>query len=217
MSLRLVSAMYSDFYPFENIKLFNEFEVAEHPDTLDGTKDVLVVWGGADIHPALYNKGRSPRSHAGERPSHRDLIEWQLMQRAALLGIPIIGVCRGAQMLCALAGGILAQHVDNHSGYHPVLTADGKRIVVNSIHHQLMVPDNTNHELIAWTPERMSEVYHDDITLMQVDRQLGDPEFIYFNDVKGIAIQWHPEMMELDAPANQFVLGYIEGKLNEQL
>ena len=212
--MRLVSAMYDDYYPFSSINRFNSFAAMTEPD--DMVKgDCLVVWGGADIHPSLYNKGRSSRSHAGDRPTYRDNIEWGLMKRAVELEVPIIGVCRGAQMLCALAGGILAQHIDNHLGNHPVLTSDGSIIRVNSIHHQMMIPDGTNHELIAWTPERMSKNYHDDITLMQVDMQLGDPEFIYFNDVRGIAVQWHPEMMELDTPANQFVLKYIDNKLEQ--
>ena len=205
--MRLVSAYYFDMYPFDQINVFKDFIDTNEPADLK-VGDVLLVWGGADIHPSLYNKGRSSKSWAGPEVSYRDQVEWNLMQRAKELGLPIIGVCRGAQMLCALAGGILAQHVDNHSGYHRVQTHDGHIIQVNSIHHQMMVPDGTNHELVAWMPEPRSKVYLD-----EDDSNIPvkvEPEFIYFNDVKGFAIQWHPEMMELDTPANRYVLDYIE-------
>lgn len=208
--MRLVSACYYDMFPFEHISLFNEFETTNDPEELKAG-DVLLVWGGADIHPILYGKGRSSQSGAYAQPSKRDMIEWNLMQRAKELGLPIIGVCRGGQMLCALAGGILAQHVDNHHGYHKVKTAEGTKMMVNSIHHQMMVPTNTVHEMVAWTPTPRSNVYLDEDDsniLVEVE-----PEFIYFNEVKGFAIQWHPEMMGLEEDANKYVLSYIERKL----
>jgi putative glutamine amidotransferase len=140
----------------------------------------------------------------------RDRIEWALMQQAKALQIPIIGVCRGAQMLCALEGGILAQHVDNHSGYHDVVTNDGHTITVNSIHHQMMVPTNTAHELVAWTPQPLSEQYHDDVGTLVIEKE---PEFIYFNEAKGFAVQWHPEMLDAHTPANIYLMKYIQDKL----
>jgi putative glutamine amidotransferase len=209
--MRLVSAIFSDGHPFDQMSIIDDYINTSNPDDLKAG-DVLVVWGGADIHPSLYNKGRSRYSGADNRPSRRDLIEWALMQRAKSLGVPIIGVCRGAQMLCALEGGILAQHVDNHSGYHDVVTSDNEIIEVNSIHHQMMVPTNTVHEMVAWTPAPLSQQYHDDFGTIEMERE---PEFIYFNAVRGFAVQWHPEMMELSNPANQYVLKYIQAKLEQ--
>ena len=207
--MRLVSAIYSDGYPFDRMSFIDDFINTSNPDDLEAG-DILVVWGGADIHPALYNKGRSRYSGADTRPSRRDLIEWTLMQQAKKLGIPIIGVCRGAQMLCALEGGILAQHVENHSGYHDVVTNDNQIIKVNSIHHQMMVPTNTVHELVAWTPTPLSTVYHNDVGTIEMEKE---PEFIYFNDVKGFAVQWHPEMLMPTDDANVYLEKYIQAKL----
>jgi putative glutamine amidotransferase len=209
--MRLVSAIYNDGYPFEHMSFIDDFINTSNPDDLKAG-DILVVWGGADIHPSLYNKGRSRYSGADHRPSRRDLIEWALMQQAKELKIPIIGVCRGAQMLCALEGGILAQHVDNHSGYHDVVTSDNEIIEVNSIHHQMMVPTNTVHEMVAWTPQPLSGQYHDDIGTIEMEKE---PEFIYFNAVKGFAVQWHPEMMQQNAEANIYLMKYIRDKLEQ--
>lgn len=199
--MRLVSAIYNEWYPFHSWEIFNDFINTSDPNDLK-PGDVVVVWGGADISPTLYNKNVSRMCHAGSQLSYRDKIEFALMQRAKELNIPIIGVCRGAQMLCALAGGYLIQHIDGHIGKHPVQTPSGKSLVVNSIHHQMMVPENTDHELLAWSPQKLSKVYWDENNTVDVPLE---PEYIYFKDVKGFAIQWHPEMMEESAEATQYI------------
>lgn len=210
---RLFSAVYDDYFPFYKINGVNDAINSSNPDLLkDG--DMLIVWGGGDISPALYNRGRSRYTHAMDTPSQRDKIEWALMQRAKELGIPIIGVCRGAQMLCALVGGYLIQHVENHMGMHDVLTYDNKRIKVNSIHHQMLYPFDVEHEMIAWSDTIRSSVHYD----IDVSVEMPiEPEFVYFPQCKGFAIQWHPEMMDEDSPANQYVINFINTKVAQNV
>jgi putative glutamine amidotransferase len=216
--MRLVSAIYNDFYPFEALDLFDDFIATTNPDDLN-PGDVLVVWGGDDISPVLYKHGRSSRSHAWHQGmSKRDAIEWALMQKARSMNIPIIGICRGAQMLCALAGGHLVQDVNNHFGSHKMDTPDGTKLRANSIHHQMMVPHGTAHEMLAWT-KPLSEQYvvcpHDkDVVYAKMSNEV-DPEFVYFNDVKGFAVQWHPEMMDVKEKATQYVFDTIERKIGQ--
>ena len=201
--MRLVSVFYKDEGPFMDSGLFDKIVATNNPDEL--TKDdCIVVWGGADISPALYKRERSHLCWADDVPSIRDQIEWNMMQKAIELGIPIIGVCRGAQMLCAAAGGYLMQHINNHGGHHEVETYEGDLITTNSIHHQMMVPTGTNHEVLAKIPDAKlrSDVYWDGNKKVDHDQE---PEFIYFNDVKGFAIQWHPEMMSPNSAATKFV------------
>lgn len=215
--MRLVSALYDDFYPFDQLWPNVETVCINEPDDLQ-VGDVLIVWGGSDIHPSLYQHGMTSRSWAYPHgPSQRDRAEWAMMRTAKLLGVPIIGVCRGAQMLCALAGGSLVQHVDGHAGRnHLIQTTDGHFLQVNSIHHQMMNPENTNHVVIAKTPSPLTRTYN----LMKAGKETnverlfdGDPEFVYFPDVRGFAVQWHPEMMHADAEATIYVKKYIESKL----
>jgi putative glutamine amidotransferase len=197
--MKLASAIYNDVYPFDTMG-FSKFCTAQHPDELEGA-DALVVWGGADISPSLYNHKVHPRTGATEKPSFRDQIEWSLMQAAVKRGIPIIGVCRGAQMLCALAGGSLFQHVDNHTcGEHKAESIDGTIVPVSSLHHQMMNPDGTEHKLIQWSDVHRSGVYYDQNGVTH--QPLYEPEYIYFPKVKGHAIQWHPEFMDADCAAN---------------
>jgi putative glutamine amidotransferase len=207
--MRLVSALYNHFYPFDSLSFIKDQECVTVPRELK-KGDILVVWGGSDIHPQLYNHPRNKMTDADVRPSKRDVIEWALMQRAKELNIPIIGVCRGAQMLCALAGGALIQHVNGHGGSHRVNTADGRSFLVNSLHHQMMYPEGTNHNVVAWSSELKSNVYHykhETISLTQ------EPEFIHFTDIKGFAVQWHPEMMGIEAEATNYLFEYIYAHL----
>lgn len=205
MTIRLVSAIWEDFGPFDALNGVNSGTSTNDPaDLLPG--DLLIVHGGADIHPSLYGKGRSRFSGAYAEPSHRDTTEWALMKRAVELDVPIIGICRGAQMLCALAGGYLIQHVNNHGGYHPVRTFDGKVINVNSIHHQMMFPFDVEYRMIAWCDPVRSDVHYDVDTDVQMH---VEPEFVHFPLVKGYAIQWHPEMLSEKHESNQYVLEFL--------
>ena len=117
-----------------------------------------------------------------------------------------------AQMLCALAGGKLFQHVGNHAGpHHNVETYDGKSFVVNSVHHQMMCVDGTEHELIAWTDNR-AKVYWQEYP---VQPPPVDVEMVWFPSVKGIAIQWHPEWLPHGCDANKYVLNFIKERIAE--
>jgi len=209
--MRLVSAIFKDYYPFYGFHFINETISSNNPTTLK-KDDVLVVWGGADIWHGYYNKEKSRYNYCDSTPSWRDAIEWAMMQRAKELGIPIIGVCRGAQMLCALAGGYLMQHVTGHGGTHNVITHTGETYETNSIHHQMMVPGPAKHEVLAQINPKalLSSVYWDENT--EVDHQ-QEPEFIYFNDVNGYAIQWHPEMMGPNCAATHHIEQEMEKRL----
>jgi len=211
--MRLVSACWAEFSPFHLINGVNSHIGSSDPNDLK-PGDVLIVWGGGDIHPSLYNKMMSSKSGAYETPSQRDMTEWTMMQRARELNIPIIGVCRGAQMLCALVGGYLIQHVENHGGTHEVTTYDNKQMMVNSIHHQMLYPFDVQHEMIAWASPSRSRIHLDVDT--DVDMPL-EPEFVYFPQVEGFAIQWHPEMLPIDCTANKYVLKFINERISENV
>lgn len=207
---RLASAIWNDSGPFMNLNGVADCRAVRNPGELT-PDDILIVHGGEDIHPSLYNKAVSRYTGvSGDNPSQRDRIEWALMQEAVKMGVPIIGICRGAQMLCALAGGFLVQHVHNHGGRHMVVTKDDHSFLTNSIHHQMMYPFDVEHELVSWVPEKLSDVHYD------VDQQIElplEPEFVFFPQQKGFAIQWHPEMMADNTPANQYVIKFINERL----
>lgn len=218
-TLKLIySGVYADdCHPFN--ALCSETDVARNADDLQERDSALVIWGGSDINPAYYNHPTHSTTYPG---GARDRVEWTLMQRAIEMGIPIIGVCRGAQMLCAAAGGYLIQDVNGHAGHHEVVTYDNETFRVNSIHHQMMVPDDVEHTLIGWASPNRSfkkdEPYYGykDDRLFNPPQGWREPEFVYFPKVNGYAIQWHPEMMPSEAPATQYVLNFIKRTEDER-
>lgn len=207
----LYSACYNDSgHPF-NV-LAENVEVATTPSDMMEENSALVIWGGSDINPKLYGHARGNRTGSG---GQRDDVEWALLQQGIKMGIPIFGVCRGGQMLCAAAGGYLIQHVNNHAGSnHTVVTSTGETLQVNSIHHQMMMaPKEVGHELLAWSSHRLSDVYlyKDDQNHPPPEKE---PEFIYFPTIKGFAIQWHPEGMSRTSPATTFIMKAIHERLS---
>lgn len=201
---RLVNAIYGWGGPFDH--LFVDSIGTSDPDELT-REDTLVVWGGEDISPALYNRKVSQWTGANAWLSQRDRIESYMMDKAINLGIPIIGVCRGAQMLCAKAGGYLIQHVNNHCDSHKVVTDLGEKLKVNSLHHQMMVVDKTEHDMIAWCPTPLSDVYYDEDNTVDIKIE---PELVFFNQIKGMAVQWHPEMMDDHHATNQWFFNKLK-------
>jgi len=215
---KLISSIYDDFYPFIELLPQQDAPVRDSllasANPLDVTPDsVLLLWGGGDISPSFYGAKRASRGGGDDTPNRRDRIEWAMLQRAIEVGAGIIGICRGAQMLCAAAGGKLMQHVDNHAGYgHTITTIEGETLHVNSLHHQMMYPFEVDHELLAWSSEKRSGEYHDE-NMVYTDIPC-EPELVYFPKIKGIGAQWHPEMMKHDAPATQYLLNKIKETLH---
>jgi putative glutamine amidotransferase len=199
--MKLSSALYEGHYPFEKMGLFTNFNTVTFPEELE-KGSALVVWGGGDISPSLYGRSCSDMTGAGSIPSRRDVLEWDLMKAALALDIPIIGICRGAQMLCALAGGFLIQDVTNHGNSHDVVTKEGDVFKASSLHHQMMYPFDVEHELLVTSKRKLSDHYLD------VNEDVAvpfEPEFVYFPKVRGIAVQWHPEFMDYPNPSSLYV------------
>ena len=118
--------------------------VTEVVAALDG----LILAGGGDLDPAVYGAEPDPRT-TGIRPA-RDAGEVALLRAAIDADLPTLGICRGMQLMSALAGGMLVQHLEGHRGGpgvylpHPVTTVPGTRLAgilggsteVPSYHHQ---------------------------------------------------------------------------------
>lgn len=85
-------------------------------DALDG----LVITGGPDVDPGAY--GADPHPRTGAPQTERDEAEFSMLRRALARGIPVLGVCRGLQVLNVALGGTLTQHlpeVVGHDGHNP--------------------------------------------------------------------------------------------------
>lgn len=163
--------------------------------------DCLMLTGGEDVNPATYGEPVGRFTHF----SNRDAYELTAFKAAQAKGIPTIGICRGAQLLCALAGGSLVQHTTGHKRAHPIVTKDGETYVMSSLHHQMMRPEKTEHVMIAWSKEALSSCYLDgnNEEIYGHEKPL-EPEIVYFPKIKGLAIQGHPEMLPVNHPTVEY-------------
>lgn len=197
---------FDSFFPDAEHILLGE---GENPDRSDldrhGGKGFLVLWGGEDIHPTQYNR-ENMGSHKGTRPSWRDLEEERMLRFAASIELPSVGVCRGAQLACAIAGGILAQDVSGHGRDHPIECSDGSRIIASSLHHQMMFPFEVEHKMLAWSAPSKS-MYYRGLTESEeaVIEGFGEPEVVWFPQLRNLAIQGHPEFMDAGTAFNRKV------------
>lgn len=176
--------------------------IVQYPDDLK-VGDVLLLWGGEDIATEMYGE---PAVHTwSDEMSRRDTLEKNLFVRNAELGNLTVGVCRGAQLVCAVSGGKLFQHIE-HPGQHLMECDDGIMRWSNSVHHQMMRPEGTDHHMIAWT-RQLSPVH---LTADGDVKTEIEPEVVYFKKTRALAIQGHPEFVNKGHPFRKWSRELVE-------
>jgi putative glutamine amidotransferase len=192
---KIANAWYPDKLPFSN--LTNSKTVVKQGEL---RKDnILVLWGGEDIGTEIYNQVPNKYVHIWKM-SERDREEITLTKEAIALGIPILGICRGAQLLCCLTGGWLVQHIENHvTNKHSVICEnEPSKFFTNSCHHQMMVP-NADQKVLAYAPETRGVVEADNN--IRIERV---PEVVHFPKIRALGIQGHPEWPSMPKPFNDY-------------
>lgn len=174
-----------------------EFHQVFAKESKEESRIVVLFGGGADVHPSLYNAKRSRYNAASSSPTDRDMLELAAFKTAKKYDVGMLGICRGAQLICGLSGGTLYQHVVGHGVGHNLVTNEGEVFRVSSAHHQMMRPDNIKHEILAYSQEVISRVHLD-----ENDKEVKvkeEPEVVWFPETKGLALQYHPEFMSPDS------------------
>jgi putative glutamine amidotransferase len=142
--------------------------------------DGLIIAGGADVDPARYRAAPHPRTKSW-RPD-RDAWEWSLLDAAEAAGLPVLGICRGMQLMAVRAGHSEHSPAPAAFGWTPIRTEPGslvRRLVgdevqVNCHHHQAVL-QHPGFEVTARAADGTIEA-------MEV------PERAFW-----LAVQWHPE------------------------
>lgn len=184
-------------------------------DEIDG----LCIPGGPDIHPAFY--GHEEHEMLGPTDAELDAFERALVVEAIDRELPLLGICRGAQMINVATGGTLHQHlpgcVDGALAHrqehdigrvsHPVRVASGsllgaalgrEALEVNSLHHQAVDLLGDGVRAVAWAPDGVVEAIEG------------------VRDGFLLGVQWHAEAL-LDLPEERLLLSAFVEAAAERL
>ena len=167
--------------------------------TLDG----LVLSGGGDVHPWYFGEPLLPLSNGIDED--RDALEIALVREAAATGVPVLGVCRGMQVLNIALGGSIYQDTtaqnppesqrhkfarDDPERFHTVRLAEGSwlhracgrdELVVNSHHHQAIKDVAPGLRVVGRAPDGVLEAVEASDSLPTM-----------------VGVQWHPERLGAD-------------------
>lgn len=173
--------------------------IASYLDAVDG----LLFTGGEDVAPAHYGEPRDPRCQEPDR--ERDLFEIHLARAALSQRTPVLGICRGLQLLNVAAGGSLYQDIRCRSGtraYHAASGADRQK----PIHAVRILPGTRLRGIMGVAESRVTSTHHQFVKHLApgfrvaaesqedgIVEGLERPDHPFL-----VAVQWHPERMYRD-------------------
>lgn len=201
--------------------------------------DVVVFTGGADINPALYGEKRHPLTFShGPRDQH----EVEEFKKARALNKPLVGICRGAQLLCAMAGGKLVQHMQGSPGGHYCINCyeNGPLTYkVTSCHHQAQYPWNLEpefwrllgvttdesdvhenaerNEMVLGMGPAFMDKFPELVDYKIINDDLPEVEDAYYRNINALAIQSHPEWLDAMSPTLDHYRRLVELMVNKKL
>ncbi len=167
--------------------------VRDYVEALDG----LVLQGGSDVSPESYGETPLHPDWAGDRV--RDLYEIELMWEFIIRGKPVLGICRGAQLINVALGGTLIQDIPS---LHPNAIIHRDAILYDGMHHTIALrPGSRLARLYPESPTPMvSSIHHQAVCKLGNDLDIeaeapdGIVEAIRWRGSSYVAgVQWHPE------------------------
>jgi putative glutamine amidotransferase len=165
-------------------------------DLLDG----LVMAGGADIDPASY--GARPHPETLDTVPERDRFEIGLVRAAIERELPVLGICRGMQLINIAYGGTLLQHLPERFGHHEHLRVPG---TFDGADHDVDLVEGSLAARAAGETHHATKSHHhqgvdrlgDGLQISGRSAMDGLPEAIEMPDRRFVlGVQWHPEADE---------------------
>lgn len=175
--------------------------------------DALVLSGGSDISPTLYNE--EPKDIRWSGVLERDHFELALLKHAKKRNIPVLGICRGFQLINIAYGGSLIQDIPsmrensfehrNQEKYEKLthgltILKDSflydvigeEKITVNSVHHQGIKELGKNLDVMAYSDDGLIEAV-----------KANDADFV-------VAVQWHPEWQSDEMISKKIYYAFLD-------
>lgn len=111
--------------------------------------DFVLLTGGTDISTSIYKATRDTMTD--EPDAERDFIETSIVKLAKVIGIPVVGICRGAQLLSCMYGGYLTQHDTGgtHLVDHDLVLANGDKLSDCCANHHQLIHASSDCKVLA--------------------------------------------------------------------
>lgn len=173
--------------------------------------DALLLTGGGDISPDLYGAAADESTHAVH--PDRDAAEIALARAAIAQGLPLLGICRGMQILNVALGGTLHLDLPTTVGTHVCHRSTSHTPVLHNVE---ILAGTTLARILQNNQVRISSWHHQGIAVLapalRVSAQAADGvieavEIPENPDV--LAVQWHPEHTYADDPAQQALFHWL--------
>jgi len=159
----------------------------------------LVVTGGHDIYPALYGR-EEDTSLCGAFDRRRDSLEWAALEVAKSLKMPVLGICRGMQILNVFYGGSLYADIPVQFGTSVKHRCDSGLVC----EHSVFSVSGSKLRVIAGDSGRVNSFHHQGVrnlapgftvSAVSADGFIEGIEYVT-DTVKIMGVQWHPERMD---------------------
>lgn len=163
----------------------------------------LVLSGGEDVEPSRY--GEEPSPALGATLASRDEMELTALEHAITRGMPVLGICRGCQVLNVYFGGSLYQDIETERPGH--LLHQQLASWTDRTHDATVQPDSLLHRIVQSDVLRINSFHH------QAVKGLGEGLRVVARAEDGLVeaiehetlpwvlgVQWHPERHEAEAP-----------------
>jgi putative glutamine amidotransferase len=160
------------------------------------TVDGLLLPGGWDVDPALY--GEQPDSKVGPIDQELDETELKMFRQARERELPVLGICRGQQVINVAMGGSLVQHLEDH---------DVRALGRSHLAHAIKVePESELGRAAGGGAIRVNSLHHQAVRSLApglrptARGEDGTVEGLESDDGLIVAVQCHPEELTADAP-----------------
>lgn len=178
------------------VPLILPFAPAEDAQRLLSLCDGLLLSGGEDIAPALYGEQTLPA--CGTVSPERDAFEWALLYEAERRALPVLGICRGIQILNAFYGGTLVQDIESQLSLPKALHSPGHYGPAHTVTPQ---PGTRLAAVLGTEATAVNSSHHQCVKTTQLTVSAADPNgMIEAVEMPGarfvLGVQWHPERME---------------------
>lgn len=183
-------------------------EIKNYINLIDG----LLLSGGQDIHPSCYDE--TPSEEIKKSCVKRDKWEMELFQQAYYLDLPVLGICRGMQLMNVALGGTLYQDIEKQFNKNKIhFSKEGNVCIIHII--KIKKNSKLNQILCGMDEIKVNSYHHQAINKLAPPFNVGAESNGIIEAIEApkkdymIGVQWHPEELINNNSCFQYLFGAL--------